>query len=262
MKFCVINYWATLQDSPGVGNKVFLMTISAVSFFLYNFYVGDLTATMTVGNGVARLRSFQEALDQKYTVYTAAGTAFEDFFRLSPEGSAAGQIYRSSLESLSPLMAVSEFPAVARMRPKVVFFGSAFTFIHDEGLLPLAGFRDALRTQLGLALQRNSELRRALDHHVIRMKETGVFEQLERKWLEERRPPDWSHRIFQEDVGALGYENLFFPALVMIAGVACGLAVVFLEFAHRRLEKRAKRRKRRRLTTGKQHAGFSDRVYS
>ncbi len=59
--------------------------------------------------------------------------------------------------------------------------------------------------------------------------QAGVLKKLGRKWFEGNRPDDMTHRIFQNEAQALGYENLAFPALVMLCGVAVGAVVVVFE---------------------------------
>ena len=56
--------WFTGVGCPSAAAKVHLLTMSALCCILFNYYVGDLTATMTVGTSVERLASFQDVVDK------------------------------------------------------------------------------------------------------------------------------------------------------------------------------------------------------
>ncbi len=56
--------WFTGVGCPSAAAKVHLLTMSALCCILFNYYVGDLTATMTVGASVERLASFQDVVDK------------------------------------------------------------------------------------------------------------------------------------------------------------------------------------------------------
>ena len=86
--------------------------------------------------------------------------------------------------------------------------------------------------QIAFALQKDSELKPLLDFHLIKLVQSGIFYQLKSKWLGERKPPDWSGRIFSDDPAALGFDNLFFPAAVLAAGLAAGCLGACLERCH------------------------------
>ena len=64
---------------------------------------------------------------QEYVVYTAAGTAFEDFFRFSPRDSSPRMVYESGgahFRTIKASEAVEGFRRIARTVPRVAFFGS------------------------------------------------------------------------------------------------------------------------------------------
>jgi len=79
------------------------------------------------------------------------------------------------------------------------------------------------------ALQKDSELRAAFNYHLTSLHQAGVNNRLSHNWLEEGRPSDMSDRIFIDEASVLGYDNLFFPALIVSFGSASAIGLLILE---------------------------------
>ncbi len=86
--------------------------------------------------------------------------------------------------------------------------------------------------QIGIGLQPGSELKQVLDHHVLKMVQSGLVRSLFSKWVLRRGPEDRSARFFVEDAEAVGSENLYFPTAVVAIGVALGAAFLSAEKLH------------------------------
>ncbi len=86
-------------------------------------------------------------------------------------------------------------------------------------------------SQIAFGLQKNSELRPLLDHHILKLIESGAVSHLRHKWLRRRAPKLERREEKEEGEGALalGYDNLMFPALALLAGIAGGLVSVAAE---------------------------------
>ena len=112
---------------------------------------------------------------------------------------------------------------------RVVIYGTALSFVHAHDFVVLKDFEDRRIVHVAFGLQKDSELKGLLDHHIFKMLQTGVVNSLEMKWVKDNRPPDWSHRIFQEDAMPLGFNHLVFPVIVMILGIMACLIVLCFE---------------------------------
>ncbi len=77
-----------------ISSKIFYLSLAALCFILFNFYVADLTATMTVGKAPAKLRSFQDILDKQYTLFALGGTFTEGIFKAAHPDSPMGKVYQ------------------------------------------------------------------------------------------------------------------------------------------------------------------------
>ncbi len=208
------------------GEKIQLITISTVTFLLFSFYGADLTATMTAGVRTSSLSSFQDVLDEDYMVHTKGGSSLYEFFRTAIPGSTAHQVFEKALI----VMEYDEFAKKQQQNPsKAVFFNSIFSTTKHKNFLFLRNFDDAASSQLAFGLQKDSELRDMFNYHLNKLRQSGVLKLLMHKWVKEEKPDDWSHRIFQDDAMPLGYENLFFPTMILLVGVSLGMFLLFME---------------------------------
>ena len=69
----------------------------------------------------------------------------------------------------------------------------------------------------------------AFNHHFFKMEEAGVMSQLRKKYFESLS--DSSSSDSTAEAFVLGYDNLFFPVLVMAWGTAAAAAIFVLENA-------------------------------
>ncbi len=70
------------------GEKLTLLSISAMSYILLALYGGDLTATMTASIRMVRLRSFEDTLQEEYKILCNYGGAHLQYFINSQPGTA------------------------------------------------------------------------------------------------------------------------------------------------------------------------------
>ena len=222
-----------VQRNPSSGEnerflaaKMLLLTTSALSLVLFSYYGGNLTATMTVGFPRTGLRSFRDVLDSRYGFYLKNGTVYYDMFQHAEEGSPM----RRLMDTKARVSTDDEFFLAQQESPShSVYFGSQFSFIKNEGTLFIQDFDDALVGQLAFAFRKNSDFADLFSYHLVKLFQTGTVDKVSHRWMGGDRPGDWSGRIFQEVPSVLGYENLFFPIIVIIAGTVSALLLLLLE---------------------------------
>ena len=183
---------------------------------------------MTVGEPAPTLTSFDDVLREGYVLHTYPGSFQYDLVARSKPGSALNKLYKTSFEATD----WNDFVASQRESPtnKNVFFGSQLgDEILTQEFLHQKIFRDTITSQLGFAFQKNSEFRDLFNYHLIKITQSGMLKLLMSKWLLDRRPADYSGRIFLDDSMSLGYENLFFPMTIMMVGLAAALIIFMME---------------------------------
>lgn len=216
----------TGESAQYAGGMIFLLTTSIVSYFLFSFYVGDLTASMTVGAKTSRIKNFQDVIDAGYDIHAQEGTSHYGYLRNAKEDSMAHEVYKHHLSHKTAQEYATE---QLKDPPKAALFASHLIVLLHKHLLFLRNFDDSVSTQLAIGLQDDSEFREVFNHQLIKLHQTGVLNLLAHKWLKDDEPDDWSHRIFQEEAWPLGYENLLFLMLVLITGVSCSAFILCVE---------------------------------
>ncbi len=215
------------------GAKLLLMTTSAVSYILFTYYGGDLTATMTAGLPMPSIKSLQDILDSDYTFHMQGGTVYEDLFSHAEPDTVMHKLYKSKLETKNNQQYLKE---QLEKPSKAVYFSSEFTFLDNDALFFVRDFNERFISQLALALQKGSDLTRILSYHISKLKHTGNIKKFAVTLFNNDQPRDMSHRIFEEEAVALGYENLFFPSLIMLVGISSSVGLVLIERLYRRPE--------------------------
>ena len=91
----------------------------------------------------------------------------------------------------------------------------------------LYDFEEALKGQMSIALQKDSELSDLIDYHLLKLRQSGILEALKLKWLDGREAGDWSGRIFRgEEPGGVGADNLF-PRFSDVVGDRSGIGLSY-----------------------------------
>ncbi len=225
------------RDSvQGLGSRIFFLTVSAACFILLSCYEGDMTASMTVGDMVPRLKSFDDVLEEGYRLHTDAGSFEYDLVASAKEGSALKKIFAENFE----VIGWNDFVRTQHQSPtKSAFYGTSFynEITRDKDFLHLKSFCDTVSSQLAFAFQKDSEFRNIFNYHIIKIAQSGMLKQAIFEWINGETPDDLSKQIFQSGAFSLGYENLFFPMMVMLVGITAATLISFVEFLQKRRQK-------------------------
>ncbi len=206
--------------------RVLMVTTSSLTFILFTYYGGDLTATMTAGLPAPSLKSFQDILDSEYKFHLSKGTFIFDNLAHAEPDTVQFKLFTSKLEPMDYQLFLQE---QIQKPSKAVYLASEFAFLKENALIFVKDFDDRLTSQLAFALQKDSDLTNILNYHLTKLLQSGMIKKFSQKWFKDDRPDDMSHRIFEEEAIPLGYENLFFPSLIMLVGISSGLGFAIIE---------------------------------
>ncbi len=220
----LINRGQSFRQADGLATKSFVLISSIVTYFLLAFYAGDLTAAMTAGTKSDTIKSLQEVIDGGYTMSVTGETAQHDYFKRAEPNTIRHKVYRTILQVTN-----SSSLFFGTMPSKHVWFGPVFTRLNDPEFTFVHNFQEKMNGQLAFAFQKDSEIKDIFDYYIIKFKQSGLMEGLQNKWFYEDKPNDMSNRIFQEEPIHLGYENLFFPMLVMLVGTTTCMVLLLYE---------------------------------
>ncbi len=115
----------------------------------------------------------------------------------------------------------------------LVFYGPTLDEVAARALglrfKVMRDFQDSLEIPISIGFPLGSELRGPLDHHLLKILQSGAADRLMFKWAKESEPEDYSDRIFVQEAMVLGYRNLFFPVILLGGGVLVGIVVTVCE---------------------------------
>ncbi len=229
-----------------LARKVLFMTSSALSYLLYTCYCTNLIASMTAG-GKALIRSYEDVIRHDYDVIIFPGTADEELFKQSPEGSAARRVYEDHSNLECRAVYDSYECALTQMAAdrKLLAYLTLLTAAHDGRFSVVTEFR-ARRERLALGLQMDSELLPLLNYQLAKMRQAGILDEIEQRWL---RTPSYYYysagRDGEEQLASLGLGQLSLPIVILTAGmVGSILAAIVEKYRPQKLATRMIRKKR------------------
>jgi len=133
-------FLAVLQRGPeadgitSVSSKILFITVHSFGFIIFVYYTGDLTATMTSGNRLPPITTFEDVMNFDYSVMVTAGTQGEAWLKRAPPSSAMDKVARTRMISVSVAGQEGIEGQKRRMEEdrKLLLWDSALTFALDN----------------------------------------------------------------------------------------------------------------------------------
>ncbi len=205
--------------------KILYLTSSLAGLLLMSHYASDLTSRITVGPTPVPIKSLGDALRQGYEIAIRGGTSLQDSLSRAPKGSPAYRAYAQSLAS--GIVFDSNEGAKEYMvgHQKTLWFGIDLYTAFDERTRSLQ-ITDGYTTPLGFGLQKDSEFKEVFNFHLQQMDESGVKQQIVRKWRYVA-----NRQFGMKDPPTLGFDVVLFPFVTVALGAAAAILVLALESA-------------------------------
>ncbi len=170
--------------------------------------------------------SFQDFLSHGYILSQKKGTAELDLIQTAPtlpRSKIKLEVYNTDKEIFESIMTSNR---------KATF--TYYIFGLEMGSNTVMDFEDRVSSQIGIGLQKDSELTDVFNYHILDMIQGGIVKHLIQKWVF-KKPTDYTSRIFGQDAKPIGTENMYFPVSLLSAGVIVCLTVLSIEFSQCKL---------------------------
>ena len=92
--------------------------------------------------------------------------------------------------------------------------------------------QDGIKAHLGMTFQKDSQLVDCFNHHLHRMIQNGVMSQIKGRARSDNRK---FNSI--DDAVMLSYENVIFPSLVLLTGIALSISQLAMEKVWARIQR-------------------------
>ena len=160
-----------------------------------------------------------------YQIVTLKDSAWEDVLKLSPLGTPRRRYYDAKMRDYpsTRLKTQQDMIEVTLSEPKTLMWETGFYVAEDDRLKALS-IRDSYMTHAPFAYQRDSEFHGLFNYHLLKMKQSGIFDKILSNYL-----PDPPITIGISEVKQLGYNNLVVPVIVLSFGCFGGLMILLVE---------------------------------
>ena len=107
----------------------------------------------------------------------------------------------------------------------IIDFKSSFISNHNLVVLDL---EDQLYYHQTLAFKKDSEFVDLFNYHIKKLEETGILSTLKDNWIPKGQGASLQDRQSIQAI-TLGFENLFFPFMILLFGLATGMFLSITE---------------------------------
>ena len=212
---------------------IFLVTVF-FGYLTYSYYTAILTSVMATNPPKVRISSFQDVLERGLSITGWKGSAIEQFAISADKDSAMHQVYANS-DGFSD----SYEEQMRLLKEGVLIWGSVIEFSGETGV-KFYDISEERKTLYGFVLQKDSEFTRLFDHHILRLKQTGVIKQIHDIWINQRKPAAKGEEK-GEDFFTLGFSNLTLPFLDLAIGTLISFLLAVAEFLNTKYRAALKR---------------------
>ncbi len=216
-----------------LSNKIFVITVAVFFFIILSYYQAMLTSFMTVNAPAAKITSHLDAAEKGYQMIVLEGTSQARDLETALPGTGRYEVYSRQVKGNPEayFTSISDMKDAMLANPMLATSGSVFFFWQDDRFLSLTSMDDVIMNYGSIALQLDSEFKGLLNHHIMKMMQSGQLAFFHQKWMRQRRPFGPEAHSFDSLGGfsELGYDNLFFPAFILGTGVVVSFAFSLLE---------------------------------
>ena len=224
-------------NSKQLAPRLLTLTMSILTLLFFVFYAGDITAKMTSGPPEIPIRTFEDVVYYNYEVVTKS-SYFERLLSTFKPGSAKREVYDNHFEMKKDLdEVVSEMINI----PKTLYFGmighlrknwKKYHSAETHKAIELK-MDDAVFSNSGLGLQKDSEFSPLFNHFILKGYENGVFSSINQAY---QLDPEENFEIMEPQ--PLGLNNVMFCFITLGIGICVSISNVMIELIIRKTSKK------------------------
>ena len=213
------------MPAKNVSSKILVLLAGLFLKMIFIYYTCTLKAIMTSDTQEIRLRSYEDVVNQEYTIVTnPLGSKSYDILASAGDGSARKIIYQSEFHILRPA-GEKCFDALHRLSSmsKVLCLGYSEHLSNRK--LQVLDISEAVHLFRATALQKNSEFTELFNHQLLLMLERGNIHKIENRWN-----AIYEQKYGMEDPIELGYEHVLFPYNILALGIMVAIPIILGEW--------------------------------
>ena len=203
-------------------SRVFFFAYGVAAYLTFENYSHFLEDFAVLRPMSAEVRSFQDVVRHNYSVVAVKSTGSHGLLARSEPGSPMQKLYGEFMENNPDAMVENIVDARQKLLEsgdKTLLFGSSQMMDGVTGNFQQLNITDGVDCQVGWAFQKDSEFTQLFNHHILKMRESGLLSKI----MAKRKESD-------ESVISFGFLKATLPFFVtaisvLFAGVIIGKSV-------------------------------------
>jgi hypothetical protein len=167
--------------------KMISLSTGLMTCILWCHFSSDLMARMTSApQTTTGIRSFQDVIDGNFNVVVMEFSANHEFLQDADPTSAKYKYYHNNMNGNPDAFVTSTKQGKTAMlnRENTLYYGTTFNVIGDDMFKALK-MTDATYSTFGWAFRKKSELTDFFSYHLHQLKQTGLLDKFDKKWIYE-----------------------------------------------------------------------------
>ena len=220
-------------SSNTLSTRQFLLWTGLLSYIVFSYYNALLTSYMTVKTKNPRIKSYRDVLDSDFKILILRNSPILKDVSSAKPGTIFHEVYHKLIKGRSDAIVSGFIEArdIMLKDPMYMYMGSPALFSHDKRFIALRDLNEAIKTGVSFLVPKDSDLLKAFNSQIFKLRTSGVWEFLSNKWFAKRKPKSTTEE--EETSGsaawALGYSNLFFPSAFLMFGGSLAIVLAFAE---------------------------------
>ncbi len=209
-----------------VASKVAHISLACSAYLLFAYYTSDLTSRMT-GPPPPPVKSLKEVMANGQRVVVRVDGGTRDIMKNASKGSDLHTVYQRILKNEygGIVQNWSQGIEVVQADPNTFYFEiDAVAVLRKDLQLRVLKIKEALTTSLALGYSKHSEFTRLFNYYLMKMREGGILQRLNKRWKEMRNDNFWA-----PEAERLGFEHLCGLFLVLAGGALIALGIGLIE---------------------------------
>ena len=217
-------------------SRVLTLTVSFITFLLFQYICVDITSEMTSGPPEIPIRNFEDVLKSDYRVIVDDGGYYRGVLARSKPGSAKHEVYKRDIENLEDMDDFQAFKEVVSDR-KTLFFGGLSNALTSPagkqfpGQLIGLNMDDSYWGMGGIPLLKGSEFVPLFNYYILKELEHGIQKRMYRKY----HPEMFTNQQFSMlEPQPLGANNVLFLSTWLAFSICVSVGIAFAELTKKK----------------------------
>ena len=193
--------------------RLFNFSAWMTGLMLFAWYTSDLTSYMIVPERVSLPSTYKEIKEGGYSLSVLSGTVSVSFVIDAAQSDSMARDVYEKLKSFETWDDGTLALELLDDPKRLIIVSQEQNFLNYKSAIKSQKFLDGFRQVTAYGYQKDSDIGRLLDFHMLKLKQEGLLNKIVTKWLEQGAN-NMEDKIFVEPASAIGPANVALPTLI------------------------------------------------